>query len=445
MSETSVGTKSRLPKFMQKGRIGGYLSVVLTGQFVYVSFEAFKGSLLDPMTQALGISVADFGKIMTVLGFAMFMYVPAGWVNNRFPIRKILIAFASWRLLTFLFLWLSPVLGYNLNLTALLVIAATWAVWDAIGWPAVVNGVTFMASDSDSKGRGLAMGLLESLRRGLEFCMNLIVIGCIAAFPTHANGIMIGFGLGYSLLLIPNIFAILRFVPANAVAESEGHSKNTAALMGLGKVLIQPRVWFAGIAGMCVYWAYVNLIYSSAPYLTRVYQASTAQASTFGIFSTGFVGIIAGLVAGVLADYIFKSSTTMMAVALTVIAIGVGVVYLLPVSDSMMWPAMIFLIVMAFGVFLGKSVILAPIAELHLPEDINGSAMSVGSFLVYAPVIWANYSTSNIIDSHAADPAAGYHIIFLITLCVAAVGAACAYALVFSNRRSKAKEAVEAK
>lgn len=252
MSETSVGAKSRLPKFMQKGRIGGYLSVVLTGQFVYVSFEAFKGSLLDPMTQALGISVADFGKIMTVLGFAMFMYVPAGWVNNRFPIRKILIAFASWRLLTFLFLWLSPVLGYSLNLTALLVIAATWAVWDAIGWPAVVNGVTFMASDSDSKGRGLAMGLLESLRRGLEFCMNLIVIGCIAAFPTHANGIMIGFGLGYSLLLIPNIFAILRFVPANAVAESEGHSKNTAALMGLGKVLIQPRVWFAGIAGMCV-------------------------------------------------------------------------------------------------------------------------------------------------------------------------------------------------
>ena len=76
MSETSVGAKSRLPKFMQKGRIGGYLSVVLTGQFVYVSFEAFKGSLLDPMTQALGISVADFGKIMTVLGFAMFMYVP---------------------------------------------------------------------------------------------------------------------------------------------------------------------------------------------------------------------------------------------------------------------------------------------------------------------------------------------------------------------------------
>lgn len=97
MSETSVGTKSRLPKFLQKGRLGGFLTVVLTGQLVYVSFEAFKGSLLIPVTNALGITVADFGTIMGWLGIAMFMYVPAGWVNNRFPIRNILICFASWR------------------------------------------------------------------------------------------------------------------------------------------------------------------------------------------------------------------------------------------------------------------------------------------------------------------------------------------------------------
>ena len=56
MSETAVGTKSRLPKFMQKGRLGGFLTVVLTGQLVYVSFEAFKGSLLIPVTNALGIT-----------------------------------------------------------------------------------------------------------------------------------------------------------------------------------------------------------------------------------------------------------------------------------------------------------------------------------------------------------------------------------------------------
>lgn len=45
--------------------------------------------------------------------------------------------------------------------------------------------------------------------------------------------------------------------------------------------------------------------------------------------------------------------------------------------------------VMAFGVH-GKAVILAPIAQFKLPAEINGSAMSIGSFMAYAPVLWAN-------------------------------------------------------
>ena len=436
MSE-AAGAKSRLPKFMQKGRLGGFLTVVATGQLVYVSFEAFKGSLMLPMTEALGITVKDFGTLMGWLGIAMFLYVPAGWVNNRFPIRNILLTFAGWRLATFLLLWLAPFFGHPLGMGILVPIAISWAVWDAIGWPAVVNGVAFMARDADSKGRGLAMGLLESIRRAVEFGMNLIIVGCLALFPDKANTVMLFFGLGYSLLLIPNILCILRFVPANAVAESENHSKNTAALMGLIKVLAQPRVWFAGIAGLCVYWCYVNLIYASAPYLKLVFHASDAASGAFGIFNTGFVGIVAGLTAGLLADYVFKSSTTMMAVSLTVIAIGVGFIYLLPPSESMMWPAVGLLVVMAFGVFLGKSVILAPIAELHLPEEINGSAMSVGSFLVYASILWANPLTAGLVDAHKDNPYIGYQQVFLITLGVAAVGALCAYILVFYNRISK--------
>ena len=72
MSE-AAGAKSRLPKFMQKGRLGGFLTVVATGQLVYVSFEAFKGSLMLPMTEALGITVKDFG---TPHGLARHRHVP---------------------------------------------------------------------------------------------------------------------------------------------------------------------------------------------------------------------------------------------------------------------------------------------------------------------------------------------------------------------------------
>ncbi|XCB29434.1 hypothetical protein RQN30_09435 [Arcanobacterium hippocoleae] len=172
--------------------------------------------------------------------------------------------------------------------------------------------------------------------------------------------------------------------------------------------------------------------------MSLVFNATDAQAGAFGIFNTGLVGIFAGLVSGMVADYLFKSSTRMMAVALLITAAGVGMVYLLP-QDGNIWVAMILLMIMAFGIFMGKAVILAPIAELHLPEQINGSAIAVGSFLVYAPVFWSYSTTGAIIEAHRDQAYIGYQQIFLITLAVALFGAVCALLLDRLNSRAIAK------
>ena len=321
-------------------------------------------------------------------------------------------------------------------------IAISWAVWDAIGWPAVVNGVSFIASDENSKGRGLAMGLLETIRRASEMLMNLLIVGLIAWRPESKETIMWIFALAYAFLLIPMVIALLKLVPSNAIAHEESHSDNLAALIGLFKVLTRPRVWLAALSAMCVYWAYVHLIYASAPYMTIVFKASDGIAGAFGIFNTGLVGVFAGLVSGVVADYIFKSSTVMMGVSLTIITIGAGLVYVLPVNESSMWISMVLLMVMAVGVFMGKAVILAPIAELHLPPAINGSAMAVGSFLAYAPVFWANPWAGKILEEankatsiETSAPLFGQ--LFLVTILVAAFGAVCAFTLAFFNKKAE--------
>ncbi|MDO4911845.1 MAG: MFS transporter, partial [Corynebacterium sp.] len=295
----------------------------------------------------------------------------------------------------------------------------------------------------------LAMGLLEGIRRAAEFFMNLIIIGLLAIYPENTVFIMRAFGAGYALLLVPLIICLIRFVPKNAIAgrdekisKDTSDNANVAALQGLWNVVRRPRVWMAGIAAMCVYWSYVNLIYCSAPYLKLVFNASDAVSGAFGVFNTGFIGIFAGLISGLVADYVFKSSTIMITVSLSITALGVGLVYLLPDDNSMMWPAMILLMVMAVGIFLGKAVILAPIAELNLPESINGSAMSVGSFLTYSPVFWVNATTSRIIDAHPDNPAAGYDLIFGITLIVALVGVVTAASLCVVNKRVNAKALV---
>lgn len=157
------------------------------------------------------------------------------------------------------------------------------------------------------------------------------------------------------------------------------------------------------------------------------------------------LGIFAGVVSGLLADYVFRSSTKMMVISLSMVVIACIVVMLLPVSNAMMWPILILLVVVAIATFLVKSVILAPVAELNLPEGISGSAMSVGSFLAYASIFWAYTLNGSILDAHAADPAGGYRLIFMITAGVALVGALSAGALAVINARiARKKAAIEA-
>ena len=420
-----------LPPFMRKGRLVPFLTVAVSGEVLYSAFEAFKGALMIPLQEMLGISQTQFGLLMTYVGLALFFYLPAGWINNRFRVRTIILCSLGWRLVTYLVLFLlDPPFGL------MAAIAVTWAIVDAIVWPAVANGVCVLAADEDQKGRGLAMGLLESIRRFVEFALNGIVIVVLMFLPDATTTVMRVFAIAYPLLIVPMMIAVVRYVPDTRIATQARASHSVAALKGLLHVLSRPRIWLAGIAAMTVYWADINLMYVSAPYLQQVFHVSTAMSGAFGLLNTGLVAIVAGVVSGIVSDYVFKSSTRMMAVALGCVAVTCGLVLLLPVTRVMIIPILVLLIVVALATFLGKSVILAPIGELELPEEIAGSAMAVGSFLAYASILWGYNLNGYLLDSHASDPAAGYRIIFMITAGVTVIGCATAVILDRVNRRA---------
>ena len=426
----------RRPPFLRRGRLLPFLTIALSGEVIYANFEAFKGSLLIPLQQTLGITQTQFGLLMTYLGLAMFLYVPAGWVNNRVRVRTIILGGLGWRMVTSLILFV-----VDPPFAVMGVIAITWAVVDAIMWPAVANGVCILAADRDRKGRGLAMGLLEAVRRLTEFVLNGIVILVLMLLPDSTTTVMRGFAIAYALLLVPMMVAVVRYVPDTRIATGERISHSVAALKGLLHVLSLPRIWLAGIAAMAVYWCDVNLMYISAPFLQQVFNASTTVAAAFGIFNVGLIAMIAGLISGVVADYVFKSSTRMMMIALGVVTVGCAIILMMPIGNESARPALIvpvvgLLILVALATFLGKSVILAPIGELELPEEIDGSAMAVGSLLAYASILWGYNLDGRILDGHASDPAAGYRIIFIITASVAAVGCATAVVLDRANRRA---------
>ncbi|MGR6859155.1 MFS transporter [Aliivibrio salmonicida] len=309
--------------FTSRNQLFGFFSVVMSGQIIYSAFEAFKGTFYNLLLEVLQIDNTQMGILFTLIGSAMFFYIPAGWVNNRFSVKSILMTS-----LTIRFLSMMGIIFLEPGFSVLVVIAGLWGLVDAAFWPSVVNGVTLMSGD---KNKGMAFGLLESVRRAAEMSMNAVIVG-IMALVGGSILVFQGAIVFYTLLILPMIFCVWKFVPDNHLEVKQGESKNKEALKGLVHVLKMPTVWLAAITSLTVYWIYITLIYT-VPYLQAVFGLSTAQAAIFGIINTGAMGVIAGLVAGSIADFVFKSSIKMMFFALALTAICLGVTIALPKTE----------------------------------------------------------------------------------------------------------------
>lgn len=412
-------------------QLAGYLSVVTAGQIIYSGFEAFKGTFYHQLLQVLHVNNAELGVIFSLIGLSMFFYIPGGWINNRFSIRSLLITGMSIRFIT-----MCIVIFLNPSFTILKVIAVIWGLVEAFFWPAVLNGVVFF---TDREHRGLGFGLLESIRRAQEMLMNLLLVAIMAA----VSGVVVlkGGMLAYNLLLIPMIILIWKFVPKNVIAADESHNQETGyksakALKGLLYVLTQPKVWLAAITAMSVYWGYIILIYT-VPYLQSVYHLTTAQTAFFGVINTALMGFIAGVIAGMISDFVFKSSAKMIGVALLASTVILIIIVYFKIGTQL---SIVLLVILSLTTFLSKSVLLAPISELKLPEDFSGSAMSVGSFLAYAPVFWVYQLNGNLLDAFKGHEAVAYQMIFKIGIVVALCGAVSALLLTYLMKRSRQRE-----
>ncbi len=416
--------------FSNKNQLFGFLTVVLSGQLIYSCFEAFKGTFYNVLLEVLGITNTEMGILFSLIGIAVFFYVPGGWINNRFSVKSILNVSLFTRMLSIFI-----IIFFNPSFKVLSIIATIWGLTDAVFWPAVLNGVTLMSGDDN---KALGFGLLESIRRATEMGMNILLVTVMAALGGGAI-IFKGGMLVYNLLIIPLMIFVYKYVPKNEIEVKENENKSTAALKGLLHVMKMPSIWMAALTALSVYWCYINLIYT-VPYLQAVFNISQAQASIFGIINTGAMGVAAGLISGTISDFIFKSSSKMMFVSLALTAITLFTTLIIPKTPNMLMVNIVLLMLFSFSIFLAKGIILAPITEANVPKAYSGSSMSIGSFAAYAPVFWAYGLNGKIIDTY--DPIVAYQKIFTIGVIVALAGMVCACMLVIMNKKNK-KESTE--
>lgn len=435
-SSSTITSTSKNSKYYQKigfstaRQFSGFLSVVVSGQIIYSAFEAFKGTFYELLLQVLNVNNAQLGVLFSLIGTSIFFYIPGGWINNRFSVRSIIVVSLIIRFATVLVMVFA-----NPSFNVLKIIAFIWGVVEAVFWPAVLNGVDML---SDPNYKGMAYGLLESIRRALEVFMNLLLVGIMSLI----GGIVVFKGgmFVYNLLILPLCVWIWKTVPKNGISDEKNtdqSAKSLDALKGLFKVLSMPKIWLAALIALTIYWSYINLIYT-VPYLQTVFHVNQALASLFGIITTGVMGIISGAIAGIVADYVFHSTAKTIFIALSLTAVGLIGVLVVPKTADMIWMNVAMILLFSFSIFLAKSLFMVPITEADVPDKYSGSAMSIGSFAGYAPVFWAYSMNGSLIDNNSAVSA--YTKIFQIGSIVVLVGVAASFALVLVNRkRDKAK------
>lgn len=418
--------------FTSKDNFKAFITVITAGQIIYCAFEAFKASFYTPLLQMLNITNAQFGMLFTLLGTATFFYIPAGWLNNRFTPRQLIISGLIIRIIGTVYM----VAFVNASYISLCVVALSWGIVDAFFWPAILNGTRLFSSEQN---QGLAFGLLESVRRAMELGMNALALLIFMRLGSDSRAMRIIISI-YTALIVLWVLLSMKFIPNIMYLKSEtAAEKNKEALQGLIKALLCPEVWLSGLISMAIYTTYITVVYS-VPYMQNVFLLSPSQAIAFGLFTASGIGVVGGVLGGFLGDRVFKSPVKMLSISLTITVIVLLGVLLTPKNPNFLYVSMVLMFIFSFVIFLSRSVMFAPIGEANIPKDFSGSAMAVASFLAYSPVFWAYILNGYLIDINKDNPAQGYYYIFLIGLVSSLIGAICAVILFRLNKSKKSKE-----
>lgn len=391
-----------------------FFMVVMNAQMIY-AFIDLKAVLYDPFIEALGVTNTQFGVLMGFIGFiSTFGGAAVGWLQDRFSIRKILAVnsfmYGTWALI------MSLLPGCPYALKCLFFISFGFN-GDAMYWATVLKSVRTLAKEDK---QATAFGMLKSGRAIWQLIINGIAVAIYTALGSTLFGMRTVMSINACLTIFSG-FIVWIFIPEEKQqVENPEKGKTQVAFSGFIKVLKMPAVWMTGLSAMCVYAVSCAAFTYFVPYLKNVYILPAALVGVFGLVSSSGTRIIAGPVAGIVADMKFKSSAHMMRACHIGLTIMLAIALVLPKNEKFVILAMACLLVVAIFVALVRSVYYAPIGEMGVPKEMSAAAMAVAACIGYSPSFWAYPLYGYLIDSFETSTA--YSIIFSVLLIMTIAG-----------------------
>lgn len=385
--------------------------LISVGSSVIYAPMYLKNVFYDPLMNALGVTNADLGLMVSVYGItAMICYLPSGIVADKFRMRTL--AWAGF-IATAVLVWvyaLLPSLQICLLLFVLMGVTSI-LVW----WGTRFKVIRLCCEENEYASK---IGISYSIYGVAGLVLGLVNAGIIAA----VSGTM---GVQVMLIVIGAIIFVLGILSFFLIPDFKGEIDKNAKLFSVKEAvqaIKHPGVLWACAAYFCCYAVYQGATYTT-PYLTQCFNADPNLVNVVGLIRTYGIGLIAGPVVGFIATKLKSPSKAILGGFILSIAALIGFI-LFPQDPSGAVVASILVVVFGFTTYGAFSIGSSPLSEVKIPMAIFGTASGVLSVIGFLPDVFIHTWYGGMIDAQGTAAFAGifgFEIMFAVIGCVCLV------------------------
>lgn len=392
--------------------------ILMLGAGTIYKLGFLKDAFYVPMQEFMGLSHTQIGTAMSVAGLiSTFGFLASIYLTDRvskkimIPLSLIGICICGICLSTF------PSYPVFLLIYCLLAVCA-----DMLYWPTMLKTVRLLGNEDE---QGRMFGIMEAGRGLMDTIIAFGALGIFSALGSTANGLKMAI-LFYSV--VPGVIGIIMYFllePDNAPdtqtanAAAKDVNANKRAWEGVVRALKNKNIWLVSFNVFFVYSVYCGLTYF-IPFLEEAYALPAALVGVYGIINQYGLKMLGGPIGGFITDKVLHSATKYLRIAFVIVGTILVVFSLLPHQSMGIFLGMFITLTISACVYSIRAIFFAPMDEVHVPREITGSAMSMGSFIGYLPGAFMYAVYGGILDKF--DGLTGYRIVYIIMAAFAAGG-----------------------
>lgn len=408
--------------------------LILGGGTVY-KLAYLKDAFYVPMQQYMHLTNAQIGNALSINGtISSFGFIASIYLADRFS-KKILLPIGLIGT-GCIGLYLSTFPGYY---GILMVWAALSIFNDMIYWPVLLKSVRLLGDENE---QGRMFGFLEAGRGVIDTVVAFSALGIFALLGKGAAGLR-GAILFYSItVIVVGIVSYFLLEHDKIVVKdkSENASGNKVAFQNMIKALKMPQIWLVAFTIFSVYSVYCGLTYF-IPFLKDIYGLPVTLVGAYGIINQYGLKMVGGPIGGYLADKKCKSASKYLRASFIVVIVAMITIIMMPHRSMSVYAGMTMTLGFGAIIFAMRAVFFAPMEEIGVPREMTGAAMSLGSFIGYAPAMFCYSIYGNILDKTPGLD--GYRHVFMLMAAFAIMGFVISSILVsIVNKRKQAAKQV---